>query len=744
MNHQTAECKKERVDFSCCDCSNSSQQEATSSKHPDCSGDNINVNSSFCRDSFRDCALIEIIHLHDCLRGALHRLEADMSALCNSICCGQAENDPILLERKVNSRLQVIWSVFRAHSTAEDEFIWPALEKKKDVTVTTCCSSSSNKAPKDCKHPETKLVVGMEEYEEDHENEEKMFSEMDRLLSQLRSHLQKTGTEKSKRSNEDSSSLNTMTRALCSLTHSLSTHLHHHLTKEETQCMPLVAQHLSNTEIEDLVGQIMGQRSADTIAQILSMAVQNLPQSERVEMVGYMQNAMAGTFFDKWLSMSGYWAGNKDTKGAGVEQEKEEVMYKFAPADDEGDQEPALPAVAPAAAPQDNGPQVAVAAAGIPAVVIEDDADSRESDRKRPPSAALSDDSDDGTTRSSTKPRLSISDVVDQALRSKNHDEATSEDDLHKYIRAIATNASLSSKDKNAIIQGLRDSVWRSNQRKRQKQAASSSPPTVVNQATGTATALSLVGTTPVTTFAPTAAAAAASNRRATPPSRYYKNQGGKLKLVYCQEIKESSSDSAQPPLFSATELAPTYHDGAAGTVLGCPHYSRACKLRHPVSGRLYTCRLCCQQERELNATTDEPLDRYQVQEVFCMTCHSLQPASDRCINVECANRNQPFAKYFCRICHLYDDDKDKSIFHCPYCNCCRLGQGLGIDFRHCMVRSFVIECSRLGFLLCWQIALFSPYCFLVHSALQCLCFTLRLGSPMYSSEASRELPDLS
>lgn len=69
------------------------------------------------------------------------------------------------------------------------------------------------------------------------------------------------------------------------------------------------------------------------------------------------------------------------------------------------------------------------------------------------------------------------------------------------------------------------------------------------------------------------------------------------------------------------------------------------------------------------------------------MKCQTLQPAEDRCINSDCESRGKPFAKYFCRICHLYDDGNDKRIFHCPYCNCCRLGQGLGIDFRHCMVR---------------------------------------------------------
>lgn len=137
-------------------------------------------------------------------------------------------------------------------------------------------------------------------------------------------------------------------------------------------------------------------------------------------------------------------------------------------------------------------------------------------------------------------------------------------------------------------------------------------------------------------------------------------------------------------PLFSASELAPTYHDGATAAVLGCPHYARACKLMHPSSGRLYTCRLCCEQERTRHIP-DAPLDRYAVTEVLCMRCGSLQPADDRCNNPQCESQGKAYASYTCSICNLYENSTSKSIYHCPYCNVCRTGKGLGIDYRHCM-----------------------------------------------------------
>jgi hypothetical protein len=67
------------------------------------------------------------------------------------------------------------------------------------------------------------------------------------------------------------------------------------------------------------------------------------------------------------------------------------------------------------------------------------------------------------------------------------------------------------------------------------------------------------------------------------------------------------------------------------------------------------------------------------------MRCGALQPAGDKCVNPECQSAGKPFARYHCNICNFYDDTSNKSIYHCPFCNVCRSGQGLGIDYRHCM-----------------------------------------------------------
>ena len=303
-------------------------------------------------------------------------------------------------------------------------------------------------------------------------------------------------------------------------------------------------------------------------------------------------------------------------------------------------------------------------------------------DRKRAAEAAVEEQ------QGSDSKRVRIEDEDDETkleaaayLPRRPSMEVTSQVELEKLIRAVATNPTLSAKQKNSTIQGLRDSVWKSNMRLREKVR---SEPIQVNS-------VETNGPVPFPSHpqqSPSLSAESFSSssrmRRITPPTVYFKRVGGKVEKVWSSD-KPGTHVPEEIPLFSAEEMAPTYHDGAAGAVFGCPHYARACKVRHPKSGRLYTCRLCCDQQRELPMREpDEPFDRYAVSEVMCMKCNALQPADDRCMNRDCEAHGKPFAKYFCRICHLYDDGS-RPIFHCPYCNTCRLGQGLGIDFRHCM-----------------------------------------------------------
>mmetsp|Transcript_23732 Transcript_23732/g.51339 ORF Transcript_23732/g.51339 Transcript_23732/m.51339 type:complete len:834 (+) Transcript_23732:114-2615(+) len=672
------------------------------------------------KDIFGDCALVEIIHLHDCFRGALKNLEVDVSELCREITAAgedavyntNSEGRISDLERRVAGRFTVIWSVFRAHSAAEDEFIWPALKAKQvDIPDSSCnCEYASFSAPalpqpqpaangvselqggvaaaaaaaaqgngeqqqRERAHSITVHKIEQEEYEEDHIDEERMFNSINGLLSNLRDELSNrrkasvsTAASGVGESNTPTKgpSLRHLAQKLLEGTGNLMKHLMTHLDKEETHCMPLVAQYLTKAEINDLVGKIMGKRSSELMSQILTMAVQNLNEADRDDMVRYMKQAMVGTFFERWLKMGGWMektgAKQEDSGDGGGKMPKEEEQE----------------------------------------TKVEAESDSKpEASMKDPPKETI-----DQPHNSSIQPYAAALASVASTSNNTNDeakDKHTSASELEKLIRAIGTNPHLDAGQKNLTIQGLRDSVWKSNcrlsKRKREEgnYALSLEQPAaqVARMAMASTTAASaqvMSGGNPSQAHHMSFSVSSGGStrfKRETPPSSYFKKMGdGAVKLVWSSDPHSTQfhPNDGSVPLFSASELAPTYHDGGFNHVLGCPHYARSCKLRHPTSGRLYPCRLCCEQTREMTTQDkDSSLDRYEVKEVLCIRCGALQPAGDKCVNPECQSVGKPFARYTCGICNFYDDSSTKSIYHCPFCNVCRSGQGLGIDYRHCM-----------------------------------------------------------
>jgi hypothetical protein len=493
------------------------------------------------KDLFGDCALVEIIHLHDCLRGALKALERDVNVLSQNILLkGESERNKINelteLERRVAGRFKVIWSVFRAHSSAEDEFIWPTLRSKTQGRVTGSPSyrpgeeDGNHSHTHEHRHPEydsaghnhlhshdhhnqqqenqhqlhpeqniladtglpiqgqelnghpnsssktsqPRMSIEQGEYEEDHADEERMFSKMDNLLTRLRSGLVQEGKDHglavpppwrtpsiaaaslhavaslSKKSSglvlPGNDSVNDIMHDIHDLTKTLSKHLMAHLEKEEKQCMPLVVKHLTKSEIHDLVGKIMGKRSSDMIAQIMTMAVQNLNQADREEMVKYMQQAMAGTFFDRWLSMSGW-----------MKNDNKSVSRSLKP---------------------DTTTSTEIEPASL-IVTSENSSSAAEGEGQRPHKRFKTTGEEEcESLQSSSSPTTTRPDVAKFGDASFPHPtstfatEVTSQAELEHLIRAIASNQNLTPLQKNTTIQGLRDSVWKSNQRIRRNAEA--------------------------------------------------------------------------------------------------------------------------------------------------------------------------------------------------------------------------------------------------------------------------------
>lgn len=55
---------------------------------------------------------------------------------------------------------------------------------------------------------------------------------------------------------------------------------------------------------------------------------------------------------------------------------------------------------------------------------------------------------------------------------------------------------------------------------------------------------------------------------------------------------------------------------------------------------------------------------------MICMRCNDRQP-----IGASCRSCGEAPAAYYCGICHLFDDEPGRDIYHCPFCNVCRRGK---------------------------------------------------------------------
>ncbi|XP_051144695.1 zinc finger protein BRUTUS-like [Andrographis paniculata] len=137
------------------------------------------------------------------------------------------------------------------------------------------------------------------------------------------------------------------------------------------------------------------------------------------------------------------------------------------------------------------------------------------------------------------------------------------------------------------------------------------------------------------------------------------------------QKISQSRNNTAEGEEDLCT---PSFRDSEK-KIFGCEHYKRNCKLRAACCGKLVACRFCHDE------ISDHSMDRKATSEMMCMNCLKIQPVGPVCMTPSC--NGLLMAKYYCSSCKFFDDERD--VYHCPFCNLCRVGTGLGIDFFHCM-----------------------------------------------------------
>ncbi|KAF5794881.1 putative transcription factor C2H2 family [Helianthus annuus] len=149
-------------------------------------------------------------------------------------------------------------------------------------------------------------------------------------------------------------------------------------------------------------------------------------------------------------------------------------------------------------------------------------------------------------------------------------------------------------------------------------------------------------------------------------------------KLPQGSESDESDSERLH-------RCSPSFRDEDK-QIFGCEHYKRNCKLRAAYCQKLFTCRFCHDN------VSDHTMDRKATTEMMCMNCLKVQPVGPVCSTPFCNGLSM--AKYYCSYCKFFDDKR--MVYHCPFCNLCRLGQGLGIDFFHCMTCNYCLGIKLL------------------------------------------------
>ncbi|XWS51065.1 hypothetical protein CRYUN_Cryun12cG0144200 [Craigia yunnanensis] len=127
---------------------------------------------------------------------------------------------------------------------------------------------------------------------------------------------------------------------------------------------------------------------------------------------------------------------------------------------------------------------------------------------------------------------------------------------------------------------------------------------------------------------------------------------------IYNSEVNKSNNGEEIPGQH------PSYRDPLK-LALGCKHYKRNCKLFAACCNQLYPC-IRCHDE-----VADHSLDRAS-SKPFYSTYQAIY-------RVNFLTLHLPFVKCLTRKFF------NREIYHCPYCNLCRVGKGLGIDYFHCM-----------------------------------------------------------
>ena len=166
--------------------------------------------------------------------------------------------------QQLDGRFQFLRGIYRAHSKAEDEIVFPALEAKE--------------ALHNVSHA----------YTLDHEQEEQLFHDLAGVISKV----------KSSSSMQDVRSLSLQLRRMCA---AVRASLETHVRAEEAELWPLFSEHFTMEEQQHLVGVIIGRTGAEVLQALLPWVTGSFSDEEREAMMDSLREATKNTMFDQWL-----------------------------------------------------------------------------------------------------------------------------------------------------------------------------------------------------------------------------------------------------------------------------------------------------------------------------------------------------------------------------------------------------------------------------------------------------------
>lgn len=196
--------------------------------------------------------------------------------------------------RQFTGRFRLLWGLYRAHSNAEDDIVFPALESKETLHNVS------------------------HSYTLDHKQEEKLFEDISSALSELTQLHEQLNSKNladhltaSKFDTSDHNSimrkydeLSTKLQGMCK---SIRVTLDHHIFREELELWPLFDRHFSVEEQDKIVGRIIGTTGAEVLQSMLPWVTSALTQEEQNRMMDTWKHATKNTMFSEWLNE--WWEG---------------------------------------------------------------------------------------------------------------------------------------------------------------------------------------------------------------------------------------------------------------------------------------------------------------------------------------------------------------------------------------------------------------------------------------------------